>query len=159
MPFDAVQVTVVVPFANAEPEAGTHTTVGTGKPVAVGVNVVTAVHKFGSVDFVMFAGQVIAGGSVTVIGAVTVVLSTVASAPPRPPVAPEVNVEVAVAELCIVVSEPDSVPFTALLNTIGRPISTSRLLAAIVVLSDLIRKLAVRVLVHPPLRIVEGFAV
>ena len=59
LPFEAVQVTVVVPLANAVPDAGTHVTVGTGHPSAVGgVKVVTAVHCPGSVFFVMFAGQV-----------------------------------------------------------------------------------------------------
>jgi len=57
-PFDAVQVTVVVPFANAVPEAGAHVTVGTGHPSAVGVvNVTTAVQMPGAVFVVMFAGQ------------------------------------------------------------------------------------------------------
>ena len=37
LPFDAVHVTVVVPFGNAEPEAGLQVTVGTGQPLAVGV--------------------------------------------------------------------------------------------------------------------------
>ena len=35
--FVAVQVTVVVPVANVEPEAGMHETVGAGVPEAVGV--------------------------------------------------------------------------------------------------------------------------
>ena len=34
--FDAVQVTVVVPTENVEPEAGEQLTVGAGVPVAVG---------------------------------------------------------------------------------------------------------------------------
>jgi len=153
-----VQVTVVTPLANAVPDAGTQVTVGTGNPVVVGEKVVTAVHKFGSVDFTMLAGQVIAGGSLIVIGAVTVVESTIASAPPSPPVAPAVKVAVAVAEACIVVWAPDKVPLTALLNVIGSPINTSRLLAAMVVLSDLTRKLAVKV-VAQPLRMVDGLAV
>ena len=37
LPFVAVQVTVVVPFANAEPEAGLQVTVGAGQPSPVGV--------------------------------------------------------------------------------------------------------------------------
>ena len=57
-PFDAVQVTVVVPLAKAVPDAGLQVTVGTGQPVAVGlVKVVTAVQTPGSVFFVMFAGH------------------------------------------------------------------------------------------------------
>ena len=35
--FVAVQVTVVVPTENVEPEAGLQVTVGAGEPVAVGV--------------------------------------------------------------------------------------------------------------------------
>ena len=58
VPFVAVQVTVVVPFGNAKPDAGTQATVGTGQPSAVGVvKVVTAVQSPGSVFLVMFAGQ------------------------------------------------------------------------------------------------------
>ena len=57
-PLVAVQVTVVVPFANAVPDAGTQVTVGTGHPSAVGVvNVTTAVQRPGAVFVVMFAGQ------------------------------------------------------------------------------------------------------
>jgi hypothetical protein len=41
----AVQVTVVVPFGNAPPEAiGAQTTVGTGQPVVVVEKLTTAVH-------------------------------------------------------------------------------------------------------------------
>jgi hypothetical protein len=58
LPLVAVQVTVVVPFANAEPDAGLQVTVGTGHPSPVGVvKVTTAVHTPGSVFFVTFAGQ------------------------------------------------------------------------------------------------------
>ena len=58
VPFVAVQVTVVVPFGNANPEAGLHVTVGAGQPSPVGVvNVATAVQTSGSVFFVIFAGQ------------------------------------------------------------------------------------------------------
>jgi hypothetical protein len=35
-PFDAVQVTVVVPLLKAVPEAGVHVTVGAGQPSPVG---------------------------------------------------------------------------------------------------------------------------
>ena len=56
--FAAVHVTVVVPIANVEPEAGTHVTVGSGQPVAVGgVNVTTAPQVAGVLLTVMFAGH------------------------------------------------------------------------------------------------------
>jgi hypothetical protein len=63
IPFEAVQVTGVIPFGNVEADAGLQTTVGAGKPVTVGVNVAVAVHRPGSVFFVISAGQVIAAGS------------------------------------------------------------------------------------------------
>ena len=56
----AVQVTVVVPLLKVEPDAGEQTTVGAGVQLSVavgGVKVTTAVHTFGSVLFVIFAGQ------------------------------------------------------------------------------------------------------
>lgn len=43
-PFDAVQVTVVVPAGKKEPDCGLHTTVGAGAPFAVGAKVTTAPH-------------------------------------------------------------------------------------------------------------------
>ena len=62
-PFDAVHVTVVVPIANVEPDAGTHVTVGSGHPAAVGVvNDTAAPHTPGVLLTVMFAGQVIGPG-------------------------------------------------------------------------------------------------
>ena len=63
-----VHVTVVTPFANAVPDAGVQTGVPTPGQLSVAVGVVyvvTAVHRFGSVDLVMLAGQVIAGGCVS----------------------------------------------------------------------------------------------
>jgi hypothetical protein len=68
-PFVAVQVTVVVPFANALPDGGEHVTVGEGQPVAVGVaNVTAAVQSPGSVLVVMLVGQApIVGASRTVV--------------------------------------------------------------------------------------------
>ena len=62
--FAAVHVTVVVPSAKVEPEAGTHDTVGTGQPWgAVGVAyVTTAEHCPGVLPTEIFAGQVIAAG-------------------------------------------------------------------------------------------------
>lgn len=68
-PFVAVQVTVVVPLANALPEAGEQVTVGDGHPVAVGVvNVTAAVQSPASVLVVMLVGQLpIVGASRTVV--------------------------------------------------------------------------------------------
>src|ERR1041385_8380113 len=54
VPFEAVQVTVVVPLGKANPEAGTQVTVGVGHPSAVGgVKVTTAVQTLGSVFLAM----------------------------------------------------------------------------------------------------------
>src|SRR5712692_11450001 len=56
----AVQVTVVVPLLKVDPDAGEQATVGAGAQLSVavgGVKVTTAVQTFGSVLFVMFAGQ------------------------------------------------------------------------------------------------------
>ena len=63
----AVQVTVVTPFGKVEPEDGLHAAVAPGQlSVGVGVlKVTTAEHRLGSVDLVMFAGQVIEGGCVS----------------------------------------------------------------------------------------------
>ena len=73
------QLTVVVPFANVEPDAGAH--VGEPTPgqlsLTVGAGyVTTAVQTFGSVDFVMFAGHVIDGGCVSFTVTVNVQLFT-----------------------------------------------------------------------------------
>jgi hypothetical protein len=59
-----VHVTVGTPVTNAVPEAGVHTGVPTPGQLSVAAGVVyvtAAVHTFGSVACVMFAGQVIAG--------------------------------------------------------------------------------------------------
>src|SRR5712692_1318086 len=56
----AVQVTVVVPLLKVDPDAGEQTTVGAGVQLSVavgGVKVTIAVQTFGSVFFMMFAGQ------------------------------------------------------------------------------------------------------
>ena len=67
-PFDAVQVTVVVPKANVEPDAGVQTTVAAGSPVAVGVlNVATLLSHC-----VMLAGHEPITGAVQVV--VTVIV-------------------------------------------------------------------------------------
>ena len=77
VPFEAVHVTVVVPFGNANPEAGTQVTVGDGHPSAVGgVNVVTAVHTFGSVFLVMLEGHVLVRTTGFTIVAVSPVMVT-----------------------------------------------------------------------------------
>ena len=61
-PSIAVQVTVVVPREKVEPLAGTQAVVAPLLSVAVVVNVTTAEHWFGSLAWVMFAGQTIVGG-------------------------------------------------------------------------------------------------
>ena len=59
----AVDVTVVVPFGNANPEAGLLTTVTLEqRSDALTVKFTTAVHCPGSASRVMFAGHVIDGG-------------------------------------------------------------------------------------------------
>jgi hypothetical protein len=66
----AVHVTVVVPTANVDPLAGTHTVVtGAQLSVTVGANVTTAPHTPVSLLCAMLAGHVITGAvvSVTVI--------------------------------------------------------------------------------------------
>ena len=69
----AVQVTVVVPFAKVEPEAGTHAVTTPGQlSVAVAVNVTTAVHTPGAAGVEMFAGQVMTGFSLSLIVTVKV---------------------------------------------------------------------------------------
>lgn len=67
--FIAVQVTVVVPFGKALPDAGEQVTDGVGHPVPPGVaNVTTAVQSPGSVFVVMLVGQaLITGGTRTVV--------------------------------------------------------------------------------------------
>ena len=73
----AVQVTVVVPIANIEPESGAHTTVVPGQlsDVVGSANFTVAPHTFASFGTVTFAGHVITGAvvSVTVIVNVHVV--------------------------------------------------------------------------------------
>jgi hypothetical protein len=62
-PFDAVQLTVVVPTVKVEPLAGVQVTVGAGQPVEVVLKVTTAEHCPLSAFTVMLSGQVIAGAS------------------------------------------------------------------------------------------------
>jgi hypothetical protein len=67
-PSVTVQVTSVTPFGKVAPDAGAHTTAFGGRvqlSEAVGAKVTTAAHWFGSVDCVIFAGQVIIGGCVS----------------------------------------------------------------------------------------------
>src|SRR5262245_15739517 len=62
------QVTVVVPFANEEPEAGVQVGLPTPGQLSLTVGAAyatTAEQRFGSVPVVMFAGQVIEGGCVS----------------------------------------------------------------------------------------------
>jgi len=62
------QVTVVTPLANVLPEAGVHTGVPTPGQLSAAAGVAyvtTAVHRFGSVAFVMLAGQVIVGACIS----------------------------------------------------------------------------------------------
>ncbi len=76
---EAVQVTVVVPFAKAVPEGGAQVTVGTGQPAeVVGVaKVSTEVQSPGSVVPTMLLGQLIVDGACRM--AVTVGLSAPAT--------------------------------------------------------------------------------
>jgi len=57
-PTDAVHVTVVTPLLNVLPEAGTHVTVPQEPDTVGAAYVTTAVHRFGAVFVVMFAGHV-----------------------------------------------------------------------------------------------------
>jgi hypothetical protein len=74
----AVQLTVVTPFWKVDPEAGVQT-IGVGPSgqlsVAVGVKLTTAVHTFGSVFWVIGAGQVIDGACVSLTVTVNVQLA------------------------------------------------------------------------------------
>jgi hypothetical protein len=59
------QVTVVVPFANVDPESGLQTGAlipGQLSPTAGGAKLTTAEHWFGSLATTMLAGQTMAGG-------------------------------------------------------------------------------------------------
>lgn len=57
-----LQITVVVPFGNAEPDAGLQTAALVAQlSLTVGANIATAVQTFGSVDLMIFAGQVMEG--------------------------------------------------------------------------------------------------
>jgi hypothetical protein len=68
-----VLVTVVVPFGNAEPEGGVLTSVLPGQlSLLVTTKLTTAEQRFGSVETVIFAGQVIVGGSLSLIVTVKV---------------------------------------------------------------------------------------
>src|SRR5947207_12196168 len=60
-PFEAVQLTVVVPFRNVLPDAGVQVTVGVGLPVAVAVKVTCVEQAPASAFRVMLLGQVIIG--------------------------------------------------------------------------------------------------
>jgi hypothetical protein len=58
----AVQVTVITPLANVEPEAGRQLVVAPGQlSLAVAVKLTTAVQTLASVDWVMLLGQVTVG--------------------------------------------------------------------------------------------------
>ncbi len=58
----AMHDTVVVPFGNADPDAGVHVAVTPGQlSFVVGVNVTTAEQRFRSVFLTILAGQVMAG--------------------------------------------------------------------------------------------------
>src|ERR1041385_767286 len=76
VPFEAVQVTVVVPLGKAKPEAGTQVTVGVGHPSAVGgVKVTTAVQTLGSVFLAVLGGQELVSVAGLTIGVTSVLLS------------------------------------------------------------------------------------
>jgi hypothetical protein len=135
-PFEAVQVTVVVPFGNAEPEAGLQVTVGVGQPaVAVGaVNVTDAEHCPASVLVVMLAGHAeIAGACCTVTADVCVPLSSVADTVPvfgLGQVALAVKVVLAIRLVSTAVGG-DTLPNPAVLpNVIVNPFSTTGFMLA-----------------------------
>jgi len=86
----AVQVTVVVPFGNVDPDGGLQLEVTPGQlSLAVGENVTTAEHTFGSVGLIMFDGQLIVGFSVSLT--VTVNEQVVAEVLPLVSVAEQVT--------------------------------------------------------------------
>jgi len=61
-----LQVTVVTPFGKAVPDAGVQVTAPTPGQLSVAVGLVyvaTAVHRFGSVGLVMFAGHALNTGA------------------------------------------------------------------------------------------------
>ena len=60
---DTVQLTVVVPFGNADPDAGVHTGAPAPEQLSLtpGEKFTTALQALGSVLWVMFAGQLIVG--------------------------------------------------------------------------------------------------
>jgi len=75
IPFEAVQVTVVVPLGNAVPEVtvtlfwSLQVIDGVGHPVEVVENETAPVHRFGSAFTLKFPGQVMVGGSLTLCDA------------------------------------------------------------------------------------------
>ena len=106
----AVHVTVVVPMANVEPDAGTHATVAPGQlSAAVGVvKVTTAEHCPAPAGVVMFAGHVSVGACVSLtvivkeqVGPAVVEQFTVVV--PTGNVPPEAGVQVTVPQPIVVV--------------------------------------------------------
>src|SRR5258706_10145086 len=95
-------------------------------PLAATVNIAGFVHA-GTPEGCI----VIPGDGLSAIDAVVVCASTVASAPPAPPVPLPVNVAVAVPLAWIVVCAMLTVPSTALEKAIGTPIRAVRLPTAI----------------------------
>jgi hypothetical protein len=106
-----VQLTVVVPFGKAVPEAGLHTTAPAGSEqlsLAVGANVTMAEQRFASVFLVIGCGQVITGGCVSVtvtvkvqVGPLCAVQVTVVM--PTGKAEPEAGAQVTVPQLPVVV--------------------------------------------------------
>jgi hypothetical protein len=103
----AVEVTVVVPGLNVEPEAGTEVTVAEQLSVAVVLKFTTAPHELASVFAVMLEGQVITGASLSTTVTVNEhevelpaasVAVEVTVVVPRLKVEPEAGTEVTVAE-------------------------------------------------------------
>jgi len=108
----ALQVTVVVPFWNVEPDGGVQLAVAPGQlSFTVAAKLTTAEHRFGSVDLTMLAGQVIVGGvvSLTVKVVVQVALLFAASFTVIVIVVTPFVTSVPAAGFCVAVSEAASV--------------------------------------------------
>jgi hypothetical protein len=105
----AWQDTVVMPFGKTLPEAGLHEGVAPGQlSLTVGVKLTTAVHRFGSVFWVMGFGQVIVGASLSLIVTVNVqlgpaVVEQVTVVTPFGKLAPDAGLQVTVPHVPVVV--------------------------------------------------------
>jgi hypothetical protein len=105
----AWQVTSVTPFGKTLPELGAHEGVAPEQlSLTVGVKLTTAVHRFGSVFWVMGFGQVIVGSSLSLIVTVNVqlgpaVVEHVTVVTPFGKLAPDAGLQVTVPHVPVVV--------------------------------------------------------